>query len=83
MMHTGPFKALETLCGLDAMRTSKNLRIVQLAEELYGEESEEDFVRRRDAFDSVQRLLEGKSDTCTERAEDAPWQKAAFQNQAR
>jgi hypothetical protein len=53
MMHTGPFKALETLCGLDAMRTSKNLRIVQLAEELYGEESEEDFVRRRDAFDSV------------------------------
>jgi hypothetical protein len=51
--HVGSFQAVETLCGLDAMRTSKDPRIVELAEELFGEESEEDFVRRRDAFDPL------------------------------
>lgn len=48
-----PPNAIETLCGLDSMRTSKNRRVVELAEELYGVESEEDFIRRRDAFDSL------------------------------
>jgi hypothetical protein len=59
--HTGmafhfglfPEKNIETLCALDGMRTSKNLRIVQLAEGMYGVETEEEFVRRRDAFDEL------------------------------
>jgi len=48
-----PKRTVETLCGLDAMRTSKNMKIVQLAEELYGVETEEDWIRRRDAFDEL------------------------------
>jgi hypothetical protein len=56
-LHLGPFpkSQIETLCALDGMRTSGNLRIVQLAEEMYGVETEEEFVRRRDAFDELMR----------------------------
>lgn len=32
----GPINPLETLRGLDAMRTSKEINIVELAETLYG-----------------------------------------------
>ncbi|KAF2794072.1 hypothetical protein K505DRAFT_384586 [Melanomma pulvis-pyrius CBS 109.77] len=52
----GPFphnNAIDTLCGLDAMRTSEDQKIVLLAEEKFGPETDEDFVRRRDAFDSL------------------------------
>jgi hypothetical protein len=54
-LHMGPFPArqIETLRALDGMRTSGNLRIVQLAEEMYGVETQEEFVRRRDAFDEL------------------------------
>lgn len=54
-MLSSPFPktSIETLQALDGMRTSKNLSIVQLAEELYGVETEEEFVRRRDAFDTL------------------------------
>jgi hypothetical protein len=48
-----PSKSIETLCALDCMRLSRNLRIVQLAEEMYGLETEEEFVKRRDAFDEL------------------------------
>ncbi|KAF2470385.1 uncharacterized protein BDR25DRAFT_314595 [Lindgomyces ingoldianus] len=49
-----PFRrAIETLCGLDGMRTSKERRIVELAEERFGVETDEDYVRRRDAFDGL------------------------------
>ncbi|KAF2681391.1 hypothetical protein K458DRAFT_391780 [Lentithecium fluviatile CBS 122367] len=43
--------AIDTLYGLDGMRTSKERRIVELAEERFGVETEEDYTRRRDAFD--------------------------------
>jgi hypothetical protein len=54
-LHMRPFptKQIETLRALDGMRTSGNLRIVQLAEEMYGVETQEEFVRRRDAFDAL------------------------------
>lgn len=45
--------AIDTLCGLDAMRTSKDQRIVFLAEEKFGPETDEDFIERRDAFDTL------------------------------
>ncbi|KAF2793846.1 hypothetical protein K505DRAFT_325182 [Melanomma pulvis-pyrius CBS 109.77] len=45
--------AIDTLRGLDAMRTSNRRRIVQLAEEKFGVETEEEYVRRRDAFDEL------------------------------
>ncbi|KAF2463911.1 uncharacterized protein BDR25DRAFT_307521 [Lindgomyces ingoldianus] len=49
-----PFRnAIDTLCGLDAMRTSKDQKIVLLAEEKFGPETDEDFIRRRDAFDTL------------------------------
>lgn len=48
-----PIDNIETLCALDGMRTSKNMRIVQLAEEMYGVETKEEFIRRRDAFDEL------------------------------
>jgi hypothetical protein len=51
-----PIDKVETLCALNGMRTSKNLRIVQLAEEMYGLETEEEFVARRDAFDAMRTL---------------------------
>ena len=52
----GPFpfhNAIDTLCGLDAMRTSKDQKIVLLAEERFGPETDEDFIKRRDAFDTL------------------------------
>lgn len=49
-----PFhNAIDTLCGLDAMRTSKDQKIGLLAEEKFGPETDEDFIKRRDAFDTL------------------------------
>jgi hypothetical protein len=48
-----PAETVKTLRALDGMRISGNLRIVQLAEEMYGVETEEEFVKRRDAFDEL------------------------------
>jgi hypothetical protein len=50
-----PDKTIETLRALDGMRMSRNLRIVQLAEEMYEVETEEEFIKRRDAFDELMR----------------------------
>ncbi|KAF1834944.1 hypothetical protein BDW02DRAFT_318024 [Decorospora gaudefroyi] len=55
-LSVAPFprkNSVETWCALDGMRMSRNLRIVQLAEELHGVETEEEFVGRRDAFDAL------------------------------
>lgn len=48
-----PDNMIETLCGLDAMRTSNERRIVELAEVRFGVETEEEYGRRRDAFDGL------------------------------
>jgi hypothetical protein len=45
--------SVQTLCGLDAMRTSRDRRIVVLAEEKFGLETQEEYVHRRDAFDTL------------------------------
>jgi hypothetical protein len=46
-------ETVKTLRALDAIRISKNLRIVQLAEEMYGVETKEEFVKRRDVLDEL------------------------------
>lgn len=51
-----PKNNAETLCAINGMRTSKNIRIVELAEEMFGVETEEEFVRRRDAFNALRGL---------------------------
>lgn len=48
-----PRQAILTLRALDGMRTSREVRIVGLAEERFGVETVEEFVRRRDAFDTI------------------------------
>ena len=46
--------AVYTLCGLDAMRLSKERKIISMAEELFGTETEEEYVHRCDAFDDLE-----------------------------
>jgi hypothetical protein len=48
-----PAETVKTLRALDGMRISGNSRIVQLAEEMYGVETEEEFVKRRNIFDEL------------------------------
>lgn len=48
-----PTNSFETYCALNGMRTSNNNMIVQLAEEIFGVETQEEFVERRDAFDAL------------------------------
>jgi hypothetical protein len=48
-----PDGARKTLCGLDAMRTSRDARIVEMAEEGWGVETEGEWMRRRDVFDGL------------------------------
>jgi hypothetical protein len=46
-------KTFKTLRALDSIRMSRNLRIVQLAEEMYRVETKEEFVKRQDVLDKL------------------------------
>jgi hypothetical protein len=49
-------KTIKTLRALDSIKISRNLRIVQLAEEMYRVKTKEEFIKRRDAFKELMYL---------------------------